>query len=83
MSERPPASERLRDPDAVLDTSDLTELGYSKRAIEAIHRDCPVERWDSFSRPLIRVRHFLEARERFTYAGDRVRPTRGSRAARR
>jgi hypothetical protein len=82
VTDRPSAGERLRDPDAVLDTTDLAELGYSKRATAAILRACPVEWWDGFDRPMIRVRDFLEARERFTYQGDRVRPTRGSQAAR-
>jgi hypothetical protein len=81
-SSRSPVSERLRNPDAVLDTTDLAELGYSKRAIVAILRACGVEWWDDFERPLITVRDFLAARERFTYRGDRVRPTRGSQRVR-
>ena len=40
--ERPPARDRLANPDAVLTRSDLRELGYERRAIDAIFRSCPV-----------------------------------------
>jgi hypothetical protein len=68
--------ERLAIPDAVLSRSDLAELGYGRRAIEAIFRACPVEAWDGYSRSMIRVSDFLAARERSIYRDDRVRPAR-------
>jgi hypothetical protein len=67
-------TERLAIPDAVLSRSELAELGYSRRAIDAIFRECPVESWDGYGRPFILVRDFLEARERRRFHGDRVRP---------
>jgi hypothetical protein len=75
MSERPSAAERLSNPEAVLTRSDLRELGYERRAIDAIFRACPVESWPEYGRPMIRVSAFLDWRERCTFNGDRVRPT--------
>jgi hypothetical protein len=77
VSDRLPAADRLANPAAVLTRSDLAELGYERRAVDAIFRDCPVESWEGYSRPPIRVSDFLEWRERATYRGDRVRPTGG------
>lgn len=72
---RPSAAERLSNPDAVLTRSDLAELGYERRAIDAIFRACPVESWPGYRRPMIRVADFLAWRERCTYRdGERVRP---------
>lgn len=76
MSPRPPAAERLANPDAVLTRGDLAELGYERRAIDAIFRACPVESWPGYSRPMLRVSAFLEWRGSCTYSGDRVRPSR-------
>jgi hypothetical protein len=70
---RPAAADRLANPDAVLTRGDLAELGYERRAVDAIFRACPVEAWPGYSRPMIRVADFLEWRERATYRGDRVR----------
>jgi hypothetical protein len=70
---RPPVSELLANPDAVLSRSDLAALGYERRAVDAIFRAVPVESWPGYSRPLITVRSFVEWRERSTYRGDRVR----------
>lgn len=70
---RPTAAERLSNPDAVLTRADLAELGYERRAIDAIFRACSVEVWPGYTRPMIRVADFLEWRERCTYRGDRVR----------
>lgn len=74
MRARPPAAERLANPAAVLTRSDLAELGYERRAVDAIFRACPVESWEGYSRPMILVADFLTWRERATYRGDRVRP---------
>ena len=75
VSARPSAAERLANPEAVLTRGDLAELGYERRAVDAIFRACPVEAWPGYSRPMLRVSAFLEWRERSTYSGDRVRPT--------
>lgn len=73
MSARPAPADRLANPDAVLTRTDLVELGYERRAVDAIFRACPVQVWDGYARPMIRVADFLEWRERMTYRGDRVR----------
>jgi hypothetical protein len=70
---RPSAAERLANPDAILTRSDLAELGYPRRCVDAIFRSVPVEVWEGFARPMIRVGDFLEWRERATYRGDGVR----------
>jgi hypothetical protein len=74
VSARPTPTSRLANPDAVLTRSDLAELGYERRAVDAIFRACPVESWPGYSRPLIRVADFIAWRERCTYRGDKVRP---------
>ena len=74
MSTRPAPADRLTNPDAVLTRTDLVELGYERRAVDAIFRACPVESWPGYARPMIRVADFLAWRERCTYTSDRVRP---------
>jgi hypothetical protein len=70
----PAPTVRLDNPDAVLTRSDLEELGYARRAVDAIFRACPVEVWPGYSKPMIRVSDFIAWREQCTYRGDRVRP---------
>ncbi len=73
---RPPASERLANPEAVLSRSDLRELGYERRAIDAIFRALPVVALPGYSRPLVRADDLRELLSRCTYRNDapRVRP---------
>jgi hypothetical protein len=73
---RPPASERLTNPDAILTRSDLRELGWERRGIDAILRRTGVILMPGYSRPAIRVGDYLAAVEEFTYRGDRVQPGR-------
>lgn len=68
-------TDRLAMPDAVLSRTDLRELGYERRAVDAIFKAVPVEVWPGYSRPMIRVADFLEWRATCTYSGDRVRPS--------
>ncbi len=75
MSSRSSPAERLANPGAVLSRSDLVELGYERRAVDAIFRGCPVVSLPGYSRPLIRVADFERFIEENTYRGDRVRPT--------
>lgn len=75
MSERPSASERLANPDAVLTRTDLRELGWERRAVDAIVRACPAVALPGYSRTVIRVADYLELVESCTFRGDRVRPT--------
>jgi len=76
VNERPSPAARLENPEAVLPRSDLAELGYERRAVDAIFRTCPVVSLPGYSRPLIRVRDFRAFLAEHTYAGDRVRPCR-------
>ena len=73
---RPPASERLANPEAVLSRSDLRELGYERRAIHAIFRASPLAALPGYSRPLVRADDLRELLSRCTYRNDapRVRP---------
>jgi hypothetical protein len=63
------AAERLANPEAVLSRSDLRELGYERRAVDAIFRACPVVAIPGYSRPLIRTADYLAFLERCTYDG--------------
>jgi hypothetical protein len=65
---------RLANPEAMLSRSDLAELGWPRRGVDAIFRRCPVVVVEGFSRPMIRVSDYLQALEESTYRGDRVRP---------
>lgn len=76
MSERPSPAARLENPEAVLSRSDLAELGYERRAVDAIFRACPVVALPGYSRPLIRVADFRAFLDEHTYHDDRVRPCR-------
>jgi hypothetical protein len=60
-------SDRLKIPDAVLSSTDLRKLGYTRRVIDQIWRVCPTEVWEGSRRPLVRVSDFLAWRERYTY----------------
>jgi hypothetical protein len=69
-----PITSRLANPDAVLSRSDLRDLGYERRAIDAIFRVCPVVALPGYSRPLIRVSDYLGLIRAHTFNGrDRVR----------
>ncbi len=67
------ASDRLGMPNAVLSRGDLAALGWSRRAVDAIFRGCPVVVPPGYSRPAIRVADYLALIEDSTYRGDRVR----------
>lgn len=75
MTARPSPASRIADPDAVLTRSDLFELGYERRAVDAIFRHCPVISLPGYSRLVIRVADFQAFLKEHTYRGDRVRPT--------
>jgi hypothetical protein len=67
-------SERLANPDAVLSRTDLRDLGYERRAVDAIFRGCSVVVLPGYSRPLIRVAEYDAFLERCTHDGStRVR----------
>ena len=61
-------------PSALLSRTHLRELGYERRAVDAIFRSCPVVVLPDYSRPLIRVADYTAFLERCTYDGrTRVR----------
>ncbi len=73
MSGREKLDVRLTQPEAVLSRTDLRELGYERRAVDAVFRACPVIALPGYRRPMIRVADFLELIERCTFRDDRVR----------
>jgi hypothetical protein len=77
LSERPPATELLRTPGALLLRTDLRELGLDRRAVDAVFRECPVIELPGYSRPMVRAEDYLALLEGSTYCdrcADRVRP---------
>ena len=75
MSRPTAAADRLTNAEAVMSRTDLAELGFERRAVDAIFRACPVVMLPGYSRPLIRVSDYRELIAQSTYSGDRVRPS--------
>jgi len=73
----PSAAARLTNCDAVLSRTDLRELGYERRAVDAIFRAVPVISLPGYSRPLIRVADFERFLTEHMYSNGvpRVRPS--------
>jgi hypothetical protein len=68
-------TDRLDIRDAVYSRSDLTKLGFGRRAVDAIFRACPTVHLPGYSRPFIRVEHFRALIDERTYDGrTAVRP---------
>jgi hypothetical protein len=67
-----PAAQLLETPGTMLTRSHLRELGWERRAVDAIFRECPNVLLPGYSRPVIRAADYLAALERFTDRGDRV-----------
>jgi hypothetical protein len=74
VSARPPATERLQHPDAVLTRTDLRELGWERRAVDAIVRGCPAVAIPGYSRTVVLVRDYQAFLAEHTFRGDRVCP---------
>jgi hypothetical protein len=75
VSTRPSAAERLDNPHAVLTRTDLRELGYERRAVDAIFRAVDVIVLPGYSRPVISVADYQELVGNSTYdRWTRVRP---------
>ena len=66
--------QRLENPDGVLTRTDVGNLGWQRRGVDAIFRECPNVALPGYSRPVILVRDYRAALEKYTYRGDRVRP---------
>jgi hypothetical protein len=63
-------------PDALLTRTHLRELGLERRAVDAVFRALAVVALPGYSRPMIRVRDYLDLIENYTFRDDRVRPSR-------
>jgi len=66
-------AERLVVADAFLSRTDLAALGLPRRGVDAVFRELAVVVLPGYSRPMVRVRDYLELVERSTYRDDRVR----------
>ena len=75
MTKRPSAAKLLDTPGGVLSRSDLRELGWERRAIDAIFRELPVVFLPGYTRGHVLREDYLGLIERSRYHGDRVRPT--------
>jgi hypothetical protein len=70
----PAATTLLETPGALLSRSHLRELGLERRAVDCVFRQLPIVVVPGYSRPLVRVRDYLELIEQSTYDGrTRVR----------
>lgn len=69
------ATALLHAPDALLTRTHLRELGLERRAVDAVFRALAVVALPGYSRPMIRVRDYLELIESYTFRDDRVRPS--------
>jgi hypothetical protein len=72
----PSASQLSQTDGALLNRTHLRELGLERRAVDAVFRELECVFLPGYSRPMIRVRDYLDLIERNTYRRDRVRPTR-------
>jgi hypothetical protein len=79
VSAIPSPANRLANPDAVLTRPDLRDLGYERRAVDAIFRACRrregIIMLPGYSRPMVRAAVFRDVIADCTYGDDRVRPT--------
>ena len=69
------ATALLDTPDALLTRTHLRELGLERRAVDAVFQALAVVALPGYSRPMIRVRDYLELIENYTFRDDRVRPS--------
>jgi hypothetical protein len=71
--------ERLELPEAVLSRTDLAALGWQRRAVDAIFRECAkrdgVVILPGYRRPMVRVATYRTVLAESTYGNDRVWPT--------
>ena len=75
---RPPASELLQTPGALLDRSDLAALGFKRRAADALFRILPVIKLPGYTRTMVRADDVRDLLNRSEYRDDRVRPVRAA-----
>jgi hypothetical protein len=70
----PVATELLATPEALLTRTHLRQLGLERRAVDAVFRALPVVALPGYSRPMVRVKDYIELVQRSTFRDDRVRP---------
>jgi len=79
VSARPSAVELLGRPGALLNRSDLAELGLTRTQVDAVFREIArtegIVNFPGTRRPSVRVADYLALLDRCTYRDDRVRPT--------
>jgi hypothetical protein len=79
VSRQAELSDRLALPEAVLSRTDLALLGWQRRAVDAIFRECArregVVILPGYRRPMVRVAVYRKVIEGSTYGNDRVWPT--------
>lgn len=68
------AAELVAQRTGLLSRTHLRELGFERRAVDAIMRACPVVALPGYSRPLVRVEDYLDLLHQSSYTDDRVRP---------
>jgi hypothetical protein len=70
--------EKLEMPEAVLSRTDLFALGWRRRAVDSIFRECAkrdgIVLIPGYSRPMIRVAAYRRVIAESTYRNDRVWP---------
>jgi hypothetical protein len=74
----PSLTERLENPDAVLSRSDLRELGWDRRAVDAIFKALPVVHVPGYTRPHVRVGDYLPFIEEHAHGRGKIRLVRRS-----
>ena len=63
--------QRLGLREALLSRTDVAELGLPRRAVDAVFRELAVVILPGFSRPFVRVGHYVAFIDRATYREDR------------
>lgn len=69
----PTSAELLQTPSAVLTSSHLRELGWTRRHIDAIWRGCPLIILPGTRRPVLRVEDYVTYLEQHTYRNEEPR----------
>lgn len=72
MSARVAPADLLENPDAVLKRTDLRQLGWERRAVDAIFRACPTIQVPGYAPPVIKVSEYLKLLDTCTFRDDRV-----------
>ena len=74
ISVRPPASQLLETPGALLTRSDLRALGLERRGIDSVFRTLPVVFLPGYSTGMVKASDYVALLEKQTFSKDRVRP---------